>query len=100
MDHMGQQGQGILSTNPVPIDPYTMEEVSQLPNNDCSHHVYMKITNLDSKLYSEQTGQFPITSNRGNCYVVIFFAVDGNYIKSHPIKSQHRSKLLKSYYDV
>ena len=60
----------------------------------------MTITNLDSKLYSEQTGRFPITSNRGNCYVVIFYAVDGNYIKSHPINSHHRSQLLKAYDDV
>ena len=77
-----------------------MEEVPQLPNNKRSHHVYMTITDLDSKLYSDQTGHFPITSNRGNFYVVIFYAVDGNYIKAHPIKSHHRSQLLKKYDDV
>ena len=60
----------------------------------------MTITNLDGKLYSNQTGHFPITSNRVNFYVAIFYAVDGNYIKSYLIKSQHSSQLLKSYDNV
>ena len=77
-----------------------MEEVPQFPNNDRSHHVYMKITDLDGKLYSNQTGCFPITSNRGSCYVVILYSVDGNYIKAYPIKSRHFSQLLKVYDDV
>ena len=97
---MDQQRQGTRSTKPVPIKPDTMEELPQLPNNNSSHHVYMTITELDGKLYSDQTGRFPITSNRGNCYVVIFYAVDGNYIKSHPIKSYYLSQLLKAYDDV
>ena len=60
----------------------------------------MTITDLDCKLYSEQTGRSPITSNRGNCYVVIFYVVVGNYIKAYPIKSHHLSQLLKAYNDV
>ena len=51
-------------------------------------------------MYSDQTGRFPITSNQGNSVVVIFFCADGNYIKSYPIKSRHRSNLLKAYNDV
>ena len=60
----------------------------------------MTITDLGGKLYSDQTVCFPITSNRGNCYVIIFYAVDGNYIKAYPIKSHHCSQLLKAYNDV
>ena len=77
-----------------------MEQVPQFPNNNRSHHVYMTITDLEGKLYSDQTGHFPITSNRGNCYVVIFYAVYGNYIKSYPIKYHHRSHRLKAYDDL
>ena len=82
MVHMDQQRQGTSSTKPVPIDTDTMEEVTQMPNNDRSHHFYMTITDLEGKLYSYQTGRFPITPNRGNCYVIILYAVDGNYIKA------------------
>ena len=69
---MDQQRQGIQSTKPVPIKTNTMEEVPQMPNNERSHRVQMTITDLDVKLNSDQTGRFPITSNRGNYYVVIF----------------------------
>ena len=100
MGHMDQQRQGTFLTKTVLIDPDKKEEVPQLPNNNCSHHVYMTITDLDVKLYSVQTGRFPITSNRKNCYVVILYAVDGNYIKEYPIKSHHLSQLLKAYDNV
>ena len=71
-----------------------------MPKNDCRNHVYMTITDLDSKIYYNQTCCSHITSNRGNCCVVIFYAVDGNYIKAYPIKSHHHSQLLKAYDDV
>ena len=60
----------------------------------------MTITEVDGKLYLDQTGHFPVTSNRGNAYATLFFTVDGNYIKSYPIKSRHGSELLKAYNDV
>ena len=100
MVHMDQNLQDTRSTKPIPINPDTMEEVPQLPKNNSSHHVYMTITNLDGKLYSDQTGRFPITSNHGNCCVVFFYEVDGNYIKAYPIKYHHRSQLIKAYNDV
>ena len=60
----------------------------------------MTIINLAGKLYSDQTGGFSVTSNQGNLYVVIFYTVDGNHIKSYPIKSWHRNDLLKAYVEV
>ena len=100
MGHMDQRRIGIRSTKPITKEADSMEPVTQTPTNDRCHHVYMSITDIDGKLYSDQTGQFPITSNRGNCYVVIFYASDGNYIKSYPIKSRHRTQLLKAYEEV
>jgi len=100
MGHMDQRKVGIRSTKTKPTDPDSMEPVPQTPLNDKTHHVYMSIAEVEGRLYSDQTGRFPITSNRGNCYVVIFYAVDGNYVKSYPIKSRHRSNLLKAYDDV
>ena len=97
---MDQQRQGTRSTKPLLIKPDTMEEVPQLPSNERSHHVYMKITDLDGKLYSNQTGRFTITSNLGNFYVVIFYAVDGKYIKAYTINYHHLSELLKAYNDI
>ena len=99
--HMDQRKVGIRSTSkPKKAEPDSMTTVPQAPNNDKTHEVYMSISEMEGKLFSDQTGRFPITSNRGNCYVIIFYAADGNFIKSYPIKSRHRSHLLKAYEDV
>ena len=91
MGYMDQQRQGTRSTKPVPIKPDTMEEVPQLPNNERSHHVYMKITDLEGKLYSDQTGRFTIPSTRGKCHVVIFMLLTvttSKHTQSSPITAQ------------
>ena len=77
-----------------------MECPPQSPNNDCCHQLSMTVAAVDGKLYSDQTGRFPITSNCGNSLVVISYAVDGNYIKSYPLKSRDLSQLLKAYEGV
>ena len=97
--HMDQQKAGTRSTRASP-KPDSMESVPQTPLNERTRHVYMSTTEVDGRLYTDQTGRLPITSNRGNCYVIIFYAVDSNYIKSYPIKSRHRSQLLKAYEEV
>ena len=102
MGHMYQQRQVTHSTKHTTITKkkYSMTPVPQTKTNYKTHHVYMKITNLSGKLYSDRTGRFPVTSSRGNCYVVIFYTLYGNHIKSYPINSQHIDDLLKSYDEV
>ena len=77
-----------------------MVEHEQAPNNDKTNMVFMTMVEVEGQLFTDQTDRFPVTSNRGNNYIVIFYAVDPNYIKSYPIKSRHRTKLLKAYEEV
>ena len=102
MVHMNQQRQGPQSTMQTTI---TRKEDSMKPlphtkTNEKTNHVYMTITNLSGKIYSDQTGQLPVTSSQGNYYVTIFYIVNGSYIKFYPIKSQHRNKLLKAHEEL
>jgi hypothetical protein len=53
-----------------PID--TMEPLPQEPFNSRTHIVFMTTIGITRMLFSYQLGGFPITSNRGNKYVVIF----------------------------
>eukprot|EP00804_Cyclotella_cryptica_P005907 CCRYP_000169-RA/>CCRYP_000169-RA protein AED:0.37 eAED:0.37 QI:0/0/0/1/0/0/3/0/377 len=78
-----------------PPPPDTMELPEQAPNNDKTN---MTIAKVDSQLFTDQTEHFPVTSS--NNYIVIFYIVDANYIKSYPIKSCHRTELVKAYTDV
>ena len=77
---MDQQRQGKRSIKITNTKPDSMAKVPQTPNNKKCHHVYMPITEVDGKLYSNQNGSFPVMSNPGNAYIAIFFTVDGNYI--------------------
>jgi hypothetical protein len=92
--HMDQSCQGKQSTNtgspegiPPPFPPDskpidTMEPLPQEPFNAPTHFVFMTIIEISGMLFSSQSGRFPITSNRGNKYVVIFYIYDANFIKS------------------
>eukprot|EP00804_Cyclotella_cryptica_P012573 CCRYP_014710-RA/>CCRYP_014710-RA protein AED:0.34 eAED:0.26 QI:0/0/0/1/0/0/2/0/588 len=103
--HMDQRRAGIRSTKsshdstPTPTNDH-MEDQEQTPQNDKAHMVFMTLIEVAGQLFTDQTGRLPVTSNRGNNYIVIFYAVNPNYIKAYPIKSRHRSELLKADEEV
>jgi hypothetical protein len=87
MGHMDQQRQGVQSTQPTPTtvplqvpnifyDP--MEDVPQEPHNAHTHFVFMAIYEINGNLFTDQTGRFPITSNCGHAYAVVFYIFDAN----------------------
>eukprot|EP00804_Cyclotella_cryptica_P020406 CCRYP_012624-RA/>CCRYP_012624-RA protein AED:0.67 eAED:0.42 QI:0/0/0/0.75/0/0/4/0/921 len=80
--------------------PDTMELPDQAPNNNKTNMVFMTIAEVDGQLFTDQTGHFSVTSIRCYNYMVIFYVVDANYIKSYPIKSCHRTELIKAYTNV
>jgi hypothetical protein len=86
---MDQQCQGVQSTQPTPTtvplrvpdifdDP--MEDVPQEPPNACTHFIFMAIYEINGNLFINQSGCFPITSNRGHAYVVVFYIFNANAI--------------------
>jgi hypothetical protein len=73
-----------------------MEPLSQEPFNACMHFVFMTIIKISGMLFSNQLSRSPITSNRGNKYVIIFYIYNDNFSKSVPIKSQSKEELLRA----
>ena len=49
------------------------------------------------KLYSDQTGKFPITSSRGHKYIFVSYHYDTNNILDIPIKSHNTSDLCEAW---
>jgi hypothetical protein len=74
-----------------------MAPLLQEPFKACTHFIFMTIIKISGILFSNQLGRLPITSNRGNKYIVIFYIYDANFVKSIPIKSQSKEKLLRAY---
>ena len=49
-------------------------------------------------IFSDQTGQFPKCSLRGNKYVVVLVEIDSNAISVAPMKSRHDNKIKRAYW--
>jgi hypothetical protein len=95
---MDQNCQGVQSTQPSLPNPTApahvpdlfddpMEDVPQEPHNLHTYFVFMTIYTINGNLFTNQTGYFPITSNRNHTYVVIFYIFDAKAINSIPIKN-------------
>jgi len=77
-----------------------MAEAPQAPLNARTNHVFMQIHAIEGVISSDQTVRFPITSNRGNAYVAVFYVYDANYIRSIPIRNQSKEELLRAYNEI
>ncbi|KAL7480786.1 hypothetical protein ACHAW6_006449 [Cyclotella cf. meneghiniana] len=97
MGHLDQKRQGIRSTksstDDTTLDP--MAEPPQVPCNDKTNMVFMTMVDIKAKLFTDQTGQFPVTFSRGNNYIIIFYTVDANHIKSYPF--MHTARYTHTY---
>ena len=74
-----------------------MEPLPQEPFNARTHIIFTTIIEITGMLFSNQLGWFPITSNRSNKYVVIFYIYNANFVKSIPIKIRTKEELLRVY---
>jgi hypothetical protein len=81
--YMDQIRQGIQSTKPaaaaspivLPANCVNtnMDTAQQEPTNKRTQHVFMTICKVTGSISSNQSGRFPITSNRINAYVTLFY---------------------------
>ncbi len=108
--HMDQVWQGQRSTKrasasiPVVL-PHNrvdsnMDTPPQQPSNERTQHVFVTVNDFTGGIASDQTGRFPVTSNRGNAYLALFYIFDPNYIKSVPIRNRSKEELLRAYTEV
>ena len=57
----------------------------------------MQPIQITGKIFSDQTGRFPITSSRGNKYIMIVYDFDSNAILAEPLKSRTEIELVRAY---
>jgi hypothetical protein len=48
------------------------------------------------KIYTDQTGRFPVVSSKGNKYIMILYDYDSNAILAQPIKDRTSPELLRA----
>jgi hypothetical protein len=89
MGHLAQQCQNVRSAKPkqpMPAPPVTT------PTNQ----VYVMTQPL-SKLFTDDTGRFPVRACSGNQYVMIAFHADGNLILKQAFKTKSNCHHITTY---
>jgi hypothetical protein len=93
--HMKQKKQGVRSTKVVDED--AMLSFQPVKHKD----VYLRVYDATKKaMYSDQTGNFPITLSQGNKYIMVAVELDGNFIDAEPIQSRKAKALTKAYQNI
>jgi hypothetical protein len=97
MGHMNQCHQNIRSTSKVtPTSDAKDEVITPASEGQKTHLVYVVVLD-QGQLYTDLTGRFPVRSNKGNWYVMVWYSYDRNYIKVVPMKSRTANEWVKAY---
>ena len=59
--------------------------------------VYTKVYDIRNTTFSDQTGQFPTRSRKGNKYIMVMVEIDSNAILVEPINSRKDPELERAY---
>ena len=95
MGHLAQQRQNVQSTKPKPT---LLVPLAFLPPPIAmpSNQVFV-VTKLLSKLFTNDTGHFPVRAHSGNQYVMIAFHTNGILILQQAFKSKTDRHLITAY---
>ena len=63
----------------------------------CYHVVYNLGKEMQRKMYSDQTGIFPVTSYRGMQYIMVLYDLDSNAILVEPMRNRTSGEMLTAY---
>merc|ERR1711884_734697 len=86
--HLKLQRQHVQSTKP------TTTSIRSIKHTISTHLIEAK-----NQLSMDMTGRYPITSRRGNKYILIMVDWDSNYIKLIPLKSRKADTYVAAYQD-
>jgi hypothetical protein len=100
--HLRQSFKNLRSTqtpNLVPTDtPHTVTPPNTpLESPERTHWVYAAIFQPTGQIHTDQTGRFPITSSKGNKYIMILYDYDSNAIIAAPLRSRSEHDLVTAY---
>ena len=93
--HLNQTRKNVRSTNPK-TKPFEKTDASTLQGKKV-RDVYTKVYDVRNTVFSDQTGQFPTRSKRGNKYIMFMVEIDSNAIMVDPIKNRTDAELTRAY---
>ena len=84
--HIRQQYKGNQSTRMQQEVPIMTQQSPPEILTERTHQLFLKVTECSRKIYTDQTGRFPITSSRGYKYIIIAYDYDSHNILAESIK--------------
>ena len=94
-DHTKQIRKNIKSTNTQGTPPNKDEPMGTLETR--SNHVFAKIIDPQQQIETDLNRRFPVTSNRGNKYLFIFYNYDRNCIMVRPMKNRTEKEFIRVF---
>jgi hypothetical protein len=102
LGHLVQQCQNVRSTKPRPpaLNPSLFllaiaPKEPELPSNE----VHIRVIPI-SKLYTDDTGRFPVKARSGNQYVMIAYRANGNLILQQAFKTRSDEHPIAAYNSI
>ncbi len=97
--HMKKQRQNVRSTKQKQIVDETSED-KVLTRAMAKHNILVKVLNAHNTVYSNQTGRLSVQSNRGHCFLMVFYDVNSNYIDAEPMKNHQDNSMIQAYQNL
>ena len=91
--HLNQTRKNVRSTKPK-TNPLEKTDTTTLQGKKVCD-VYTKVYDVGNTLFSDQTGQYPTISKRGNNYIMVMVEIDSNAILVDPIKNRTDMELTR-----
>ena len=93
--HLNQARKNVRCTK-AKTAPLETCDTSQLHGKKV-RDVYTETYSVRETMFSDQTGQFPTRSQRGNKYIMVMVEIDSNAILVEPMKSRKDEEMIRAY---
>ena len=60
-------------------------------------YIYIAINDAKETMYTDQTGAFPVTTKKGNKYIMILYEIDNNVIMSEAMRNRSSGEIVRTY---
>jgi hypothetical protein len=62
--------------------------------------IFIHVVDLTEEIYTDQTGDFPHISQRGNRYIMVAIHLDANYIFAEPMRNRTEGEMIRVYQQI
>jgi hypothetical protein len=105
LGHLDQKRKNIQSTKNKMnngTNPNTENHIADhTDEGQTTNQVFATVIDIGTgKIYTNQTGKFPVLSSQGNKYIFVLYDYDSNAIMAEPIKSRTQGELTRAYKEL